>query len=207
MNLEACERFSPRFTVLGMFEESALFRWKDPEGVVEAFKLAREEVDATLLLLGNVAYQRPRGAGGVRITAGRQREERIIILSVQDTALVNALQRKAAVVLQKSIREGFGLTVAEAIWKGTPVIGGNVGGIRYQIKDGENGFLVSFLEETAKRIVQLLKNPQLRDRLGKKAKEPVRKRFLLTRYLEQYLDLFRSFEPVYRFKGLPQEIA
>ncbi len=80
-------------------------------------------------------------------------------------------------------------------------------GIRYQIKDGENGFPVSFLEETAKRIVQLLKNPQLRDRLGKKAKEPVRKRFLLTRYLEQYLDLFRSFETVHRSRGLPREIA
>ena len=79
------------------------------------------------------------------------REERIIILSCQDTALVNALQRKATVVLQKSIREGFGLTVAEAMWKGTPVIGGNVGGIRYQIENGENGFLVSSVEEAAKR--------------------------------------------------------
>jgi trehalose synthase len=181
-------------------------RWKDPEGVVEAFKLARKEVDATLVLLGNVATDDPEGPE-VYESLLKCREERIIILSHQDTALVNALQRKAAVVLQKSIREGFGLTVAEAMWKGTPVIGGNVGGIRYQIKDGENGFLVSSPEETAKRIVQLLKSPQLRDRLGKKAQETVRKRFLLTRYLEQYLDLFRSFETIYRFKGLPQEIA
>jgi trehalose synthase len=181
-------------------------RWKDPEGVVEAFKLARKEVDATLVLLGNVATDDPEGPE-VYESLLKCREERVIILSHQDTALVNALQRKAAVVLQKSIREGFGLTVAEAMWKGTPVIGGNAGGIRYQIKDGENGFLVSSPEETAKRIVQLLKNPQLRDRLGKKAQETVRKRFLLTRYLEQYLDLFRSFETIYRFKGLPQEIA
>ncbi|MBD3256925.1 glycosyltransferase, partial [candidate division GN15 bacterium] len=123
-----------------------------------------------------------------------QREERIIILSQQDTALVNALQRRAAVVLQKSLREGFGLTVAEAMWKGTPVIGGKVGGICKQINDGENGFLVSSIDEAADRMVQLLKDEKLCRTLGDKARESVRERFLLTRYLEQYLDLFNSFE-------------
>ena len=119
------------------------------------------------------------------------RDDRILILtSGDDTALVNALQTRAAVVLQKSLREGFGLTVAEAMWKGTPVIGGNVGGIRYQIEDGVNGFLVSSIEETAKRIVQLVDDKELRDEMGHKARETVRKNFLLTRYLEQYLDLF-----------------
>jgi trehalose synthase len=172
-------------------------RWKDPEGVIKAFKLARKEVDATLVLLGNVATDDPEGAE-VYESLLNCREERIIILSHQDTALVNALQRKAAVVLQKSIREGFGLTVAEAMWKGTPVIGGNVGGIRYQIEDGVNGFLVSSVKETAERIVQLLKDEKLRRRMGKKAKETVRKNFLLTRYLEQYLDLFNSFKTIYR---------
>jgi trehalose synthase len=181
-------------------------RWKDPEGVIQAFKLAREEVDATLVLLGNVATDDPEGPQ-VYESLLEQREERIVIISHQDTALVNALQRKAAVVLQKSIREGFGLTVAEAMWKGTPVIGGNAGGIRYQIKDGENGFLVSSPEEAAQRIVELLKNPLLRERMGKKARETVRKKFLLTRYLEQYLDLFNSFETIYRFRGLPRENA
>ncbi len=115
---------------------------------------------------------------------------------------MNALQRRAAVVLQKSIREGFGLTVAEAMWKETPVIGGNVGGIRHQIREGENGFLVSSVEEAVARIVRLLKNEKLRSRMGKKAKEAVRKHFLLTRYLEQYLDLFNSFETVYRLKKM-----
>ena len=91
-----------------------------------------------------------------------------------------------------------GLTVAEAMWKETPVIGGNVGGIRYQITDGVNGFLVSSIEEAAERIVLLIKDRELRARLGQKAKETVRQRFLLTRYLEQYLDLFSSFETVYR---------
>lgn len=172
-------------------------RWKDPEGVVEAFKLAREEVDATLVLLGNVATDDPEGEE-VYQSLLDSREERIIILARQDTALVNALQSRAAVVLQKSIREGFGLTVAEAMWKGTPVIGGNVGGIRYQITDGVNGFLVSSIEEAAQRIVQLIKDPELRERMGEKGRETVRQRFLMTRLLEQHLDLLNSFETVYR---------
>jgi trehalose synthase len=174
-------------------------RWKDPRGVIEAFKIARREKDCTLVLLGNVATDDPEGVEVYESLLGC-REERIIILSHQDTALVNALQRKAAVVLQKSVREGFGLTVAEAMWKGTPVIGGNVGGIRYQIKDGVNGFLVSTVEEAAGRIVQLLKDRTLRERMGKGAKETVRKHFLLSRYLEQYLDLFGSFETIYRVR-------
>jgi trehalose synthase len=174
-------------------------RWKDPEGVIEAFKIARKEVDATLVLLGNVATDDPEGAE-VYESLLNCREERIIILSHQDTALVNALQRKATVVLQKSIREGFGLTVTEALWKGTPVIGGNVGGIRYQIRNGVNGFLVTTVEEAATRMVQLIKDKKLRKRMGEKARETVRKKFLLTRYLEQYLDLFNSFETIYRLK-------
>jgi trehalose synthase len=167
-------------------------RWKDPEGVIKAFKLARKEVDCTLVLLGNVATDDPEGQRVYESLLNCQ-EERIIILSHQDSALVNALQRKAAVVLQKSIREGFGLTVTEAMWKGTPVIGGNVGGIRHQIKDGVNGFLVSSVEEAAKRIVQLVNDKGLRQRIGSNAREVVRKNFLMTRLLEQYLDLFKSF--------------
>jgi trehalose synthase len=174
-------------------------RWKDPQGVIEAFKIARKEVDATLVLLGNVATDDPEGAE-VYESLLDCREDRIIILSHQDTALVNALQRRAAVVLQKSLREGFGLTVAEAMWKATPVIGGNVGGIRYQIRDGVNGFLVSTVEEAAKRVIQLLKDKKLRKRIGERARETVRKKFLLTRYLEQYLDLFNSFETIYRLR-------
>ncbi len=174
-------------------------RWKDPVGVIEAFKLARKEVDCTLVLLGEVATDDPEGPA-VYESLCNSREERIIILSHQDTALVNALQRKAAVVLQKSLREGFGLTVTEAMWKGAAVIGGNVGGIRHQIQNGINGFLVSSVQEAAERIVQLIKDKKLRLRLGRKAKDTVLKRFLLTRYLEQYLDLFSSFEVVYRLK-------
>jgi trehalose synthase len=88
------------------------------------------------------------------------------------------------------LREGFGLTIAEAMWKGTPVTGGNVGGIRYEIEDGVNGFLVSSVEEAAERIVRLIKDEKLREEMGRRAREAVHEKFLLSRYVEQCLDLF-----------------
>jgi trehalose synthase len=172
-------------------------RWKDLEGVTRAYQKVWREVDCTLVLLGNVATGDPEGQQVYQSSLGCQ-EERIRNLSQEDTALVNALQRRAAVVLQKSLREGFGLTVAEAMWKRAPVIGGNVGGIRYQIEDGVDGSLVASVEEAAARIVQLLKDEQLRSRRGTRAREAVEGRFLMTRLLEQYLDLFNSFETVHR---------
>ncbi len=171
-------------------------KWKDPEGVIKAFKLAQKEIDATLVLLGEVALDDPEGEN-VYHSLLNYRDERIIILSKQDTALVNALQSFAAVVLQKSIREGFGLTVTEAMWKGTPVIGGNVGGIRYQIENGVNGFLVSSIEEAAERIVQVIKDEELRKEMGDNARNTVKEKFLLTRLLEQYINLFNSFHTEY----------
>lgn len=174
-------------------------RWKDPEGVIRVFRKVRKKVDATLVLVGNIATDDPEGEEVYRAMLSA-REERIMIFSVEDTALVNALQRRASVILQKSIREGFGLTVAEAMWKGTPVIGGNVGGIRYQIQNGENGYLVSSDQEAAQRLTQLLENPNLRMKLGEQARETVRAKFLMTRLLEQYLDLFASFETVFKYK-------
>lgn len=174
-------------------------RWKDPEGVIQAFTRARKDVDCTLVLLGNVATDDPEGEK-VYESLLNHREQRIVILSRQDTALVNALQRRATVALQKSIREGFGITVTEAMWKGTPVIGGNVGGIRYQIEDGVNGFLVSGVEEAGERIVQVLRDRDLREQLGRKARDTVKDRFLLTRYVEQYLDLFTAFETDFRLQ-------
>ncbi len=169
-------------------------RWKDPEGVIEAFRIARREVPCTLVLLGNVASDDPEGQHVFEALL-ECKEERIVILTATDSALVNALQRRAAVVLQKSLREGFGLTVTEAMWKGAPVIGGNCGGIRRQIEDGVNGFLVSSVEQAAARLVQLLRDPALRERLGSRARETVRQHFLMSRLAEQYLDLFTAFEP------------
>jgi trehalose synthase len=166
--------------------------WKDPEGVVQAFKLARKQVDARLVLLGNFATDDPEGEEIFNSLCACRDEQILILTSGDDTALVNALQTRAAVVLQKSLREGFGLTVSEAMWKGTPVIGGNVGGIRYQIEDGVNGFLVSSVEEAAGRIVELINDQKLRNEMARRARETVRGKFLLTRYLEQYLDLFSA---------------
>jgi trehalose synthase len=148
------------------------------------------QIDARLVLLGNFATDDPEGEEIFQSLCACRDERIVILTNGDDTALVNAPQTRATVVLQKSLREGFGLTVAEAMWKGTPVIGGNVGGIRYQIDDGVNGFLISSIEETAKRIVQLVDDKELRDEMGHKARETARKNFLLTRYLEQYLDLF-----------------
>ena len=175
-------------------------RWKDPQGVIEAFRIARKEVDYTLVLVGNVATDDPEGQE-VFASLCDSAEERLRILSVQDSALVNALQRRATVVLQKSIREGFGLTVSEAMWKGAAVIGGRVGGIKHQIEDGVSGFLVDNVEQAAARIVDVLRNPALGEQLGRNAKETVRSRFLMTRLMEDWLDLIASFEVRYRLKG------
>lgn len=164
-------------------------RWKDPLGVIEAFQKAREQVDCRLVLLGNLALDDPEADVILETIKSSVDESIIIIITVDDPVLVNSLQRRAAVVLQKSIREGFGLTVTEAMWKGAAVIGGNVGGIRRQIKDGENGFLVNSIDEAADRIVRLLRDAGLRKRLGANAKETVRNNFLLSRLLEDWIDL------------------
>jgi trehalose synthase len=166
--------------------------WKDPVGVIEAFRKARKEVDCTLVLLGNLALDDPE-ASIVLETIRKSADDHVIVLTVDDATLVNALQRKATVVLQKSTREGFGLTVTEAMWKGAAVVGGNVGGIRRQITDGENGFLVDSVDQAAQRIVQLIKNPDLRTRLGTAAKETVRQKFLMSRLVEDWMDLLSNF--------------
>ncbi len=174
--------------------------WKDPQGVIDAYRIARREVDCTLVLVGNVATDDPEGQEVFEKLCASA-EERIRILSVQDSALVNALQRRAAVVLQKSIREGFGLTVTEAMWKGTPVIGGNVGGIRHQIEDGVTGYLVDGIEQAAARIVHLLRHPDLRTQMGAKARRSVAERFLMTRLMEEQMDLIGSIESRFRLHG------
>src|SRR5262249_30862169 len=106
----------------------------------------------------------------------------------------NALQRRAAVVLQKSLREGFGLTVTEAMWKGAAVVGSNVGGIRRQIRDGQNGFLVGSIDQAAERIAQILKDPRLRQQLRARARETVRDKFVMSRLVEDWSEVLSLFE-------------
>ncbi len=166
-------------------------KWKDPQGVVDAFCTASDQVAATLVLVGNTATDDPEGPAMFEAICASS-GERIIVLSVDDPLLVNALQRRAAVVLQKSLREGFGLTVSEAMLKGKPVIGGNVGGIRHQVKEGQTGFLVDDVPQAAARIEELLSDAPLRRNMGRRAKERARKHFLMTRLMEDWLDLIAA---------------
>jgi len=168
-------------------------RWKDPLGVIEAFRKATEQMDATLVLVGNNALDDPE-SGVILETIESSLDERVIVLTADDPNLVNALQRRATVVLQKSTREGFGLTVTEAMWKGAAAIGGNVGGIRRQIRNGENGFLVNSVDQAAERIVQILKDPKLRQRIGQHARETVRENFLMSRLVEDWIDVLSVLE-------------
>ncbi len=170
-------------------------KWKDPEGVLEVYKMVKEEVNARLVLCGSMAPDDPEGWAvleRVRRKAKKLVEKGdVILINSENSILVNVLQRVSSAVIQKSLREGFALVVTEAIWKGTPVVASNVGGIPLQIKDGENGFLVepTDLKGFAERLIYLLKNPKLAREMGKKGKEMARKNFLITRLLSDYLDL------------------
>jgi trehalose synthase len=166
-------------------------RFKDPKGVVQAFKLAKRHVpDLQLVLAGGGASDDPEGEI-VRqdVEAFSQSLEDVHVLELPSDAhrTVNALQRAADVVLQKSVREGFGLTVTEALWKGKPVIGGNTGGIRLQVINNHTGFLVNTPEGAALRVRYLLERPEKLQEMGKKAVRFVRENFLLTRQLREYL--------------------
>jgi len=167
-------------------------RWKDPLGVVDVFKKVKEKVDCKLILLGNIVQSDEEGHEIYEELITNVREiPDVQVLTIQSNFLVNALQREADVIIQKSIREGFGLTVSETMWKETPIVASNVGGIPYQIIDGKTGYLVNNIEECANRVVKLLKNPKLAQEMGKNGKEYVRKQFLITRQLEDYVKLLR----------------
>jgi trehalose synthase len=165
--------------------------FKDPVGVVRAFKIARKYVPGLqLVLAGGSASDDPEGEA-VRMQVEEFSQEvpdiHILELPPDSHRMINALQRAADVVLQKSTREGFGLTVTEALWKGKPVIGGDTGGIRLQVVDNHTGFLVHSPEGAALRLRYLLERPKMMRAMGEKAKEFVRENFLLTRQLREYL--------------------
>jgi trehalose synthase len=171
--------------------------WKDPIGVIDAYRLAKKEVPAIqLVMVGSMAHDDPEGWHYLQATEDHRGGDSDIHLLTNFQEVgnleVNAFQRASTVVLQKSIKEGFGLTVSEAMWKERPVIGGNVGGIRLQIEDGQCGFLVDSVNECADRIVELVRDAELRAHLGTTAKERVRERFLTLRQLEDYLHLLGS---------------
>lgn len=169
--------------------------WKDPLGVIDAYRLVKEEIgDVQLALVGSMASDDPEGWDYFNATiAHADGDPDIHILNNFNNVgaiEVNAFQSHADVLIQKSTREGFGLTVSEAIWKGRPFIGGNVGGIPLQVENGISGYLVETVEQCAARSVDILRDPALGKALGRRGKEHVRKHFLTPRYLRDYLKIF-----------------
>ena len=168
--------------------------WKDPLGVIDVYRIVKRWLpEAQLLLISSMAHDDPEGWIYYEKTARYSGEDYDIhfltnLVGVGDLE-VNAFQRASDVVLQKSIREGFGLSVTEALWKGVPVVGGNVGGIPLQVIDGETGFLVNIVEEAAEKTIYLLKHPEEAKSMGEKGRGHVLRNFLITRHLGDYLKL------------------
>lgn len=176
-----------------ILQVSRFDRFKDPIGVINAYKIVKKYNDCRLILAGSPATDDPEGEAileEVKEYAGNDSDIHILMLPPDYHMEINALQRMSDVILQKSIKEGFGLTVSEAMWKEKPIIGGAVGGIPLQIVHGFTGFVVHSVEGAAFRIRQYLNNPEMAKRMGKQGKEYVRNNFLLTRQIRDYLSLW-----------------
>ncbi|MFZ6017324.1 MAG: glycosyltransferase [Nitrospirota bacterium] len=168
---------------------------KDPIGVIQAFEMARKSIDCQLVLAGGTSTDDPESEKvleEVRERAAGKPDIHILLIPPESDIEINALQRAATVILQKSIKEGFGLTVTETLWKGKPVVASAVGGIQLQIKNKFTGLLCHSIEGAAYAIKRLLSNPEYATWLGKNAREHVRQNFLITRHLKDYLLLFIS---------------
>ena len=177
---------------------SRLDPWKDPEGVIEVFKHVKEKVDCRLIFCYNLAGDDPEGVQMYTRTFRKAKKYvdkgDILFVVGNNDCLVNSIQKFSNVIIQKSTKEGFCLSVTEALWKGTPVVASNVGGIPAQIDDGEGGYLLDpyDIEGFADRITDILKNPDQAKAMGHKAKEKVRNEFLITRLLSDYLDMLNA---------------
>ena len=194
---EVLERFGidanrPIVTQVSRFD-----RLKDPVGVITGYRLTRRHQDCQLVLAGGGAPDDPEGQKVLQeVIEARNDDPDIFVLDLLPDShrVINAIQRAADVVVQKSLREGFGLVVAEGMWKGKPVIGGNVGGIRRQILHGVTGYRVNTVEGLSWRLRELLGDPEKSRRMGKLGKEQVRQNFLLPQYLKNWLMVFLSLE-------------
>jgi len=178
-----------------IMQVSRMDPWKDPEGVLDVFMKVREKVDCRLVFCYNLASDDPEGISiydrvQAKVHESGLSKDVLFVLGNNDN-LVNAMQTLATVIIQKSIREGFCLTVTEAMWKAKPVVATTAGGIPSQIADGENGFLVDphDLDGCADRVVEILKNPSLGEKLGNAGRESVRQNFLTPRLMTDYLDI------------------
>ncbi len=194
-----CEQFGIDVDRPLLCQVSRFDPWKDPLGVIDAYRIVKEQVPKVqLALVGSMATDDPEGWDFFNATvAHADGDPDIHILNNLNNVgaiEVNAFQSHCDVVIQKSIREGFGLTVTEAIWKGRPFIGGNVGGIPLQVVNGQTGYLVDSVEECAQRAAEVLSDPELGKRLGRAGKESARQRFLTPRLLRDWLELFERLD-------------
>jgi trehalose synthase len=190
-----CEQFGIDVNRPLICQVSRFDFWKDPMGVIDAYRLVNERLpDVQLALVGSMATDDPEGWEFFQRTFEyADSDPDIKILNNRDDVgaiEVNAFQSQSDVIVQKSIREGFGLTVTEALWKGRPTVAGKVGGIPLQITDGQSGFLISSAEQAAQRCVEVLSDPELGRRLGRTGKEHARAQFLTPRLLRDWLELF-----------------
>lgn len=194
---ETAERLQIPLNRPVILQVSRFDRFKDPIGVIKAYGIAKRYNDCILVLAGSAAEDDPEGEmvlQEVKEHSAGDPDIYTLLLPPFSDKDINALQRMATVVLQKSLKEGFGLTVTESMWKGKPVIGGAAGGIPFQITHGVTGFLVSSVEGAAFRIRQLLNNPEMAKRMGENAREYVRTNFLMTRQIRDYLSVWYSME-------------
>jgi trehalose synthase len=201
MEVEEARRIISRFGIdikrPLLVQVSRFDPWKDPLGVIDAYRIVKNHIpEVQLALVGSMATDDPEGMVYYAKTLRRSGEDfDIHVLSNLDgvhNREINAFQTAADVVIQKSTREGFGLVVTEALWKGKPVIGGKVGGIPLQVIDGETGFLVTDIEGCARGCLFFLQHPNRAHAMGERAREHVRKNFLSTRHLLDYLNMFNE---------------
>ena len=190
------EKFNINPELPTIVQVSRFDRFKDPLGVIRAYRLAKEFIPSLqLILAGGGAADDPETEivlAEVKEVASGDPNIHILFLPPGSDRIINAIQRGADIILQKSIREGFGLTVTEGMWKGKPVIGGNTGGIRLQVINHHTGFLVNTPEGAALRIHYLFHYRDQLQTMGKKAREFVRRNFLITRHLRDYLTFMVS---------------
>lgn len=180
-----------------ILQVSRFDKFKDQIGVIKVYRMVKKHTDCRLILAGSPAADDPEGEAilnDVKEFAGNDPDIYILLLPPFSDKEINALQRVASVVLQKSIKEGFGLTVSEAMWKEKPVVGGAVGGIPLQIVHGITGFLIYSVDGAAFRIRQFLNNPDMAKRMGQMGKEYVKNNFLITRQIRDYLSIWYAIE-------------
>lgn len=178
------KRDKPIVTQISRFD-----RLKDPLGVIEAYRLVKKYCDCRLILAGGGASDDPEGAQVLEEVkeAAKNDPDIHVLLLPQDDLIINALQRASTVIMQKSLREGFGLTISEALWKGKPVVASYVGGIPFQIKHKYSGLLCHSIEGAAFALKQLLNSPDYAKKLGENGREHIRNNFLITRHLRDYI--------------------